>query len=227
MQGDLVALGVPTDVVDPDRLALQAALLAATDLRRFGAAVRVLSQRLDAAQAKLSSFDIGRHQHVCGLVAWRVDGAIFRATRALNASIRALSAGTERENRYLARVHDTFGQMLHQQGMLADALGEYRTSLALRDPERDRFGLAITHGNLGRLLMDVGNFREAAEHLAVDLGIIGELDGSTRLRAQLTSHLAECHLSLGAIAEAHELFSTSHALAAADDVASIFATLGL
>jgi class 3 adenylate cyclase len=211
----------------PTALALQALLLGASELRRFAEAVPVLISALDAMQ--LSTYDLGRLWHVRGLVAWRSSRSTYEATRAFNRSIHYLEDdASPRANRYLARVHDTYGQLLHQQGMLSDAMHELERSLSLRDPA-DKFGAAITHGNLGRLFMEIGDFKSAADHLSRDLAILEELAPDlVGVRAQLVSHLADCHLRLGAVEQAGTLFERSLELAerARDASATMFAVIG-
>jgi class 3 adenylate cyclase/predicted negative regulator of RcsB-dependent stress response len=214
---------------DVDRAVVCAAILAAGDLRRFSAALPHLLARLE--DAHLDSYDLARWLHVRGFAAWRLHDELSVAMRSLNAATRTLTAdGSPRAASYLARVHDTFGQLLFQQGLIEDARREYDQSRVLREQAGDRVGLAITLGNLGRLCMHVGQFALAAHHFARDLAIVEELSpNATRVRAQLRSHLAECKLRSGAIDEAEALYEDSAASARAnyDLVAETFATVGL
>lgn len=224
-------------MLDPDdpaetrhQLLLHVAIVATRDTRRLGSALRLVTDWLAPSLSEMSAYDVGRYWHVRGLLSLRVDGAVSAATRALNASMRTLLLdGSPRAKRYLARVHDTFGQLLHQQGLLTDALLELKRSLALRDPS-DRFGMAITHGNLGRLCMDLGDFRAAVEHFTRDLELVDQLGNVPQgIRAQLLSHLGHCQLQVGALELAQHSYEQSQQLAATcgDVFAGAFATLGL
>jgi class 3 adenylate cyclase len=210
------------------QVALHAALLAVRQTSRFAGALRILLGVLE--QEELAPFDEGRFLHVRGLAAWRLDSLPFHATRALNRSLLILGGLAEpRAQRYLARVHDTLGQVLHQQGMTSDALRELQRSLELRDPA-DRFGAAITRGNLGRLYIELGNYPAAATELALDLATIEDIAPTlVVVRSQLMSHLAHCHLEMGLVEEAERFYTTSVALAdeAGDAAAASFGRVGL
>ena len=210
---------------------LQATLVASLESRRFATVLQTMIDWLDGAQAELSSYDMARFWHLRALTAWRLDDSMFMATRALNASTRILTADPSRRAvGYLARVLDTVGQLLHQQGMLREARRELEKALAMRDASgRDRAGAAITLGNLGRLCIDLGDFAAAAEYLARDIAIVEELTPErTRTRAQLLSHLAHCKLHLGDADEADRLLCTSAQLMteAGDGAGAVFAAIG-
>ncbi len=207
------------------RFYLSAALIAA---RHRGDALPVLLDELEPRLGELANYDVGRFWHLRGVEAWRRDSA-FQTTRALNFSTRLLEDEPgQRAAHYLARVHDFFGQVLHQQGWLGDARRELNRALELRHD--DAAGSAHTHGNLGRLCMDLGDFEAAREHFARDLAIVEMVEGQTSsARIQTLSHLAECELRLGSIELANELFGRSRELAleARDDIGAIHAEVGL
>jgi len=210
---------------------MRAALLASLEWRRFAPALKTLIEWLEGGQAELTPYDAGRFWHLRGLAAWRLDDSLFMATRALNTSTRLLTdEGSSRALRYLPRVLDTFGQLLHQQGMLRDARRELEKALSLREAwPGDRAGAAITLGNLGRLCIDLGDFAAASTYLTRDIVIVDELTPErTRTRAQLLSHLAHCKLHLGATDEAEALLATSAQLAreAGDGAGEIFSLIG-
>jgi len=228
----------PPGVLDPEdaapastsELLLQIALVAIRQVFKYAATVRIALDRLQES-TELTSYDSGRAWHCRSVLAWRVDKLPFDASRALNESLKVLAADdSARAQRYRARVHDTLGQLLHQQGMTSDALRELKAALALRDLGSDKFGAAITVGNLGRLHLDLGDFTTAADYLARDLAIVDEIAPELlSLRAQLLSHIGECHVQMGAVDEAERLFAKSAAVAEqSGDVAAIcFAQLGL
>jgi class 3 adenylate cyclase len=212
-------------------LVLRSALVASLEWRRFANPLQVMIEWLEGAQGELSSFDAARFWHLRGLAAWRLSDSTFLATRALNTSARLLGDDdSPRAKRYLPRVLDTVGQLLHQQGMLRDARRELEKALALRDASAgDRAGAAITLGNLGRLCIDLGDFEAAAAYLTRDIAIVDELmPERTATRAQLLSHLARCKLRLGMPDEADALLTKSEELAraAGDGPGCVFGMIG-
>ncbi len=204
---------------------LTAALIAS---RHRGDALPALLDELEPRLGEMTPYDVGRFWHLRGVEAWRRD-AVFQATRALNFSMKLLEDDRgPRAAHYLARVHDFFGQVLHQQGWLGDARREFNRALELRHD--DATGSAHTHGNLGRLCMDLGDFEAAREHFARDLAIVEMVEAKfSSARIQTLSHLAECELRLGAIDHAAHLFEQSRELAteAKDEVGAIHAEVGL
>jgi len=231
-----IAASPPSGMLDPGeqpaddatRRLLQVVLACARELRRHGDALRAVLDAIEPKLSTLSAYDAGRYWHLRGLFAWRVDESTFAATRALNASLRVLEADKSAlAPAYAARVHDTFGQLLHQGGMLADARRELERALLLRGESGNLFGRAITLGNLGRLCVDLGDFAGAAQYLREDLSLVEKHSPeATALRAQLLSHLGDCSLHLGEVDRAAEQFAASLALAG-EPVSTCFAKLGL
>lgn len=215
---------------DTVRLTLLAAIVAATDLRQFGTALHHLVGGLHTAQPDMTDYDAGRFWHLQGVVAWRLEQAFAAATRALNRSLTFLQGVPSPEAQaYLARVYDTFGQLLHYQGLLSEARRELELALRHRDPA-DAEGTALTLGNLGRLCLDLGDFAGAAAAFRQDLALVTrQSPAQTVLCTQLWSHLGTCALEAGHLAEAQEAFTQSATLAAADGNATglTFAAVGL
>ncbi len=211
-------------------LALHAALVASLESRRFSVELQILLEWLEGGLSELSRYDMGRCAHLRGVASWRLDNLAFLATRSFNTSSRLLvEEGTPRARRYLARVYDSSGQLLHQQGLLADARRELTRALALRESLHDTTGEAITLGNLGRLCMHLGDFGAAVTYLDRDLAIVEQnTPGLTRVQGQLHSHLGDCKLHLGAIDSAAASFARSAELArgSGDAIGGIFADLG-
>jgi class 3 adenylate cyclase/tetratricopeptide (TPR) repeat protein len=231
------------DGASPARLAVLAAIVAAFDVRRFGVALRALlaslelleragapDEGLDALDALdvMDAFDRGRAWHLRGFVALRLDREKARADRALRKSVRALlEDGSKAASAYLARVHDTRGQLLHSQGELGEARRELELAARLRRENGDELGLAITLGNLGRLCFELGDFDAAERLLRDDLELVERLSPDrTQLRAQLCSHLARCALERGQVPEARALLDRSEALAGDDAIAAGFVLVG-
>jgi class 3 adenylate cyclase len=223
---DVAELSEANDV----QLALLAAVVAATDFQQFGTALQQLLELVGAAQTDLSDNDSGRFWHLKGFAAWHLEDAFYTATRALNRSLAFLrGVHTPQAQAYLAHVYDTFGQLLHHQGLLTEARRDFELALQHRDPA-DEDGTALTLGNLGRLCLDLGDFANAATYFERDLDIVTRRTPElTRIRTQLLSHLGTCALECGRLSEARDYFRQSKQLAKADGNAYglAFAALGL
>src|SRR5262249_973756 len=72
------------------QVALLAAVVAAGRSQHFGTALQRLLACVDTAQSSLSDYDRGRFWHLKGVAAWRLDDALYSATRALNRGIALL-----------------------------------------------------------------------------------------------------------------------------------------
>ena len=102
------------------QMALLAAIVAAGRSQQFGTALQRLLGYVDAAQASLSDYDRGRFWHLKGVAAWRLDDALYSATRALNRGIALLQdIETLPAQAYLGRIFDTFRPDLAAPGLTA------------------------------------------------------------------------------------------------------------
>ena len=216
LAGDTSSFLPGSDGTDP---LLVAAVIAAGDPHLVRHALPLLLADLAARDPGPDDFGRGVLWHLRGLAAWRVDGDVAAATRALGRSLELLLEGPDpRAVVYAGRVLDTSGQVLHHQGLLTDARDEFERSLALKEAAGDAAGAALTLGNLGRLCMELGEFGAAAEHLGRDLEhVASTAPGLTRLRSQLLTQLGVCRTELGEGAEAGRLLAASEALAQGGD----------
>ncbi len=216
------------DETPPTSLAAQRLQLAivASEERRFGNIMLILLDAIEPELELLSPYDKARFWHLRGLFASRDERSVYLAMRALNTSMELLvKEPGGRARSYTARVHDAFGQLLHSHGMLFDAERELLAALELRGD--DQFGRAITHGNLGRLYMDLGDYAKAALQFELDRKLLEQMSTKPRVLAQLHSHIGDCRLQLGAHDDARQHFSTSAKLGESDQVSSSFALVGL
>ncbi len=74
-----------------------------------------------------------------------------------------------------ARVLDTLGMLYASKDDFGAAHAFYQKSLALKSQFLDEAGLALTHGNLGRLYLNWGLLDDAAEHFRIDYKIVSEM----------------------------------------------------
>ena len=102
-----------------------------------------------------------------------------------------------------AQVFDTLGMVHQWMGNETAALVCYAHSLALKNRLSDRYGSAITLGNLGRYCALLGRPAEAAGFLGLDLKIAEET-GDLRGQARVLSDLAEIARDTGEFAGARK-----------------------
>ena len=115
-------------------------------------------------------------------------------------------------------VLDVFGQLLHHNGQLQDARAEFEKAVSYREAVNDEPGLALSLGNLGRLFIDLGDFRSAQTHLRRDLEIVERISPDmTHLRSQLLTHLATSAFQLERFDEAKQFLDESENLARTDE----------
>jgi tRNA A-37 threonylcarbamoyl transferase component Bud32 len=143
---------------------------------------------------------VARANHLLGVAQYR----LMRAGDALDALTLAQATyqacGCEAGE---AQVFDTLG-MVHQWiGNETAALVCYAHSLALKTRLGDRYGSAITLGNLGRYCALLGRPAEAVGFLTLDLNIANET-GDARGQARVLSDLAEIDRDTGDVTAARE-----------------------
>ena len=199
------------------QLALLAAIVAATDVQQFGAALQHLVAVLRVEQTALTDYEAGRFWHLNGVVAWRLEQALAAATRALNRSLTFLVESPRPRRRGIWRASTTpLDSSYSIKACSAEARREFELALRHRDPT-DEEGTALTLGNLGRLCLELGDFASAATYFAQDLAIVTRRTPErTHLRTQLWSHLGTCALEEGRLADAQDAFTQSATLAMTD-----------
>ncbi len=111
-----------------------------------------------------------------------------------------------------AQVFDTLGMVHQWMGNETAALVCYAHSLALKTRLGDRYGSAITLGNLGRYCAMLGRPAEAAGFLTLDLKIAEET-GDARGQARVLSDLAEIARDTGDFSAATEKLQRALAIA--------------
>jgi class 3 adenylate cyclase len=74
----------------------------------------------------------------------------------------------------------------------------YKKSIELKRVYADEQSIALSYGNLGRLLSETGNYTEAVKYLSDDLQIIEKYKPTNLvLIAKLNFNIAKCYLDLG------------------------------
>jgi tetratricopeptide (TPR) repeat protein/predicted Ser/Thr protein kinase len=99
------------------------------------------------------------------------------------------------------RVLDTLGMVHATRANLPLARAFYAQSLAAKRHCGDDAGIALTHGQLGRLYLDWGQLDRADEYLRTGIALARRI-GDERGEAQLTNHRGQVLLARGRPAEA-------------------------
>ncbi|MGE0191092.1 MAG: adenylate/guanylate cyclase domain-containing protein [Planctomycetota bacterium] len=206
---------------------LRLALSAATHPTWLG---RLGPSLLEQAQAlgPLGPFERGVEAHVRALMAWRHERDPQEALAWIEEGRAALEAAGTDGARYIGRLGDTLGQVLLHQGRFLPARRAFEEALAAKRAAGDAEGVALTLGNLARLLMAVGEFRLAQDLLREDLAFVASRPGTpARIGWQLATELAMCEMETGQLEAAARRLADVRAAAhaAGERVAEAFATV--
>jgi class 3 adenylate cyclase/Flp pilus assembly protein TadD len=106
---------------------------------------------------------------------------------------RALD-GFGREHFMTGRVLDTLGMAYAYRGNFPVAREFYEQSIRYKERFDDEAGIAISHGQLGRLHLDWGHLDDAERHFQKDLGLAQKLR-SRWSEAQIYNHLGQVALA--------------------------------
>jgi hypothetical protein len=129
-------------------------------------------------------------------------------------AFRAFLAADAPRPQDLAVAYDLLGRVLTLRSNPDAAMDAYSSACAVKEQIDDLAGKSITLGNLGRLALFLGRYREAVSHFRENLKLIGSL-GAQEQRGIVRNNLAEALLALGGSAEPQELLG-----AARQDLAS-------
>jgi class 3 adenylate cyclase len=99
------------------------------------------------------------------------------------------------------RVLDTLGMVYAAKDNFATAFEFFERAIGCKEVCRDELGLAVSHGQLGRLALDWGDLAEAEKHFKADLEIARRLEDS-RGAALMYGHLGRVALARERAAEA-------------------------
>ncbi|MFQ5503312.1 MAG: protein kinase [Planctomycetota bacterium] len=172
-----------------DRCLIEIAHLDTRHSRNLEEASRIAKEI--AGRAEPDGILMGRALHIMGLAEGKL--------RHINASVDALWDAvrifrSRDEKDYHAQVLDTFGMVLAAEGRLDHALSYFGMSLSLKSLVQDRYGMAITLGNMGRVHLRFGRLQDAIDCFLADLGIaieIGDRRGEARMRNDLGRAMLE------------------------------------
>jgi len=92
------------------------------------------------------------------------------------------------------RVLDTLGMVYAGKGNFHLARAFYEQALRAKEQRQDEDGLALTHGQLGRLFLSWGRLDEAEEHFRTDLRL-AERQPDPRTESQMYNHLGQVALA--------------------------------
>ena len=175
-----------------------------------------------AHQHLLSDFELGIYYHVKGFLNFKKGPNYYHIVfESLNKSSNYLQSVNDQPARYyLARVSDTYAQVLQTIGFYKDALLLFQESLKIKKEFNDEQSVALTHGNLGRLNFGIGNFKQAIKHLELDLKILDKSAGEESLKSKMMNQIASCLIELQDFQGAIKYIDRSiqHAKAAGQEV---------
>jgi class 3 adenylate cyclase len=106
------------------------------------------------------------------------------------------------------RVLDTLGMAYAAKDTYSTAREFYEHAIAFKQARRDRWGLAVSHGQLGRLALDWGDLAEAEKHFQADLELTLELRDE-RGTALMFMRRGEVALAAGRISRAADYLDES------------------
>ena len=153
---------------------------------------------LSGHQHLLSDFELGIYYHVKGFLNFKKGPNHYHIVfESLNKSSDYLNSVSDKPARYyLARVSDTYAQVLQTIGFYKDALLLFQQSLKIKKEFNDEQSVALTHGNLGRLNFGIGSFKQAIKHLELDLKILEKSAGEESLKSKMMNQIAACLIEL-------------------------------
>ena len=165
---------------------------------KFYKEIAITEQYLSNAQHLLSDFELGIYYHVKGFLSFKKGPNHYHIVfESLNKSVDYLNFANNKPARYyLARVSDTYAQVLQTIGFYKDALLLFQESLKIKKEFNDEQSVALTHGNLGRLNFGIGNFKQAIKHLELDLRILEKSTGEESLKSKMMNQIASCLIEL-------------------------------
>ncbi len=153
---------------------------------------------LSGHQHLLTDFELGIFYHVKGFLNFKKGPNHYHIVfESLNKSNDCLTLVNDNSARYyLARVSDTYAQVLQTIGFYKDALLLFQESLKIKKEFKDEQSVALTLGNLGRLNFGIGNFKQAIKHLELDLKILDKSAGEESLKSKMMNQIASCLIEL-------------------------------
>lgn len=154
----------------------------------------------------------GRALHLLGLAEIKRRGT----SESLDALLRAADIYRQLNRRdLLAQVQDTLGMQAAAEGRLDHALSWYAMSIVGKNLSGDRYGTAVTLGNLGRLHLRAGRFEEADDCFGLDLEMARSMS-DRRAEARLLNDLGRLRLDQGEFDSARKNFDASLKISEAD-----------
>ncbi len=118
------------------------------------------------------------------------EGNLTLALRDLQEALNLLG----REHFLTGRILDTLGMVYASKGDFHLARAFYEQSLRAKEQRQDEAGLALTHGQLGRLFLSWDQLDEAEEHFRIDLRLAEKIS-DLRSEAQMYNHLGQVALA--------------------------------
>ena len=162
--------------------------------RRYEAAARFLEQieRAEPPDAVLEA----SISHCRGTLLHH-QGETVLALKHLHASLEQVG----RDHFLGGRILDTLGKTYAAANNFLAAREFFEQAIQAKQLQDDQPGLAVTHGQLGRLFLDWGDFDAAERHFRIDLELAEQL-ADLRATAMMYNHLGQVFLARGNLDEA-------------------------
>ncbi len=142
---------------------------------------------------------------------WRQENKLLEAQNLLLKAIEILKhLKGEKIGAYKGRIFDTLGLLVKNQSQLKEASLMFLLAIENKSKGYDIAGLALSYGNLGRLNMEIGDFKESIKYLNLDIELMREhFPDNLFVMAQLLSTLAWAYLEIGQLIKAQEKYKKS------------------
>jgi class 3 adenylate cyclase len=194
---------------------------------RFSEEIIRIENFLYNRQQLLSAFESGIYYHLKGYMYSKKGTDQYHIVfDALNKSFEYLkSAKCKAAKYYLARVSDTYGQVLQTIGFYRDALVLFQESLKIKKAFKDQHAMALTYGNIGRLYLEIGDFKQGIKHLEYDFEIIRQSPHTEYMQSKLLNQIAMGWMEINKSSYAKKLIDQSMVFSKKAGFESYFFTL--
>ena len=162
-------------------------------------------ESLTLAEASGDLFQCAKASHYSGL-GYRVFGKPAQSLRAFDRAI-ALYTQLEQEGE-LAKVYDSYGGTYYHMGDLDNALSCYEKSKSLDESAGNRYGYALTCGNIGCVFLFKGDLQQAERYFLEDLRISEELHNNFGI-SKMYENLGHLSTRAGRFEDARQYYDKS------------------
>ncbi len=146
-----------------------------------------------------------QYLHYHGLFSYRSHDRVTAMEKLNKARLLYSESGCPAEE---AQVLDTMGIIVSEMGDMEEAVHCFQNSLSIKQENNDRYGMAITFGNLGRSSFQKLEYEKAIEYFTADLELCSEMNDRFGTMV-MQNNLARVHTVKKEAVKAHELLKKS------------------